>query len=153
MSRLELAKELHAAARRKYLRRKVVTLGMNDLFQADLVEMIPYARINSGFKYMLTVIDVYSKYAWAVPVKSKNAVDVAKAMESVLSKGRVPKNLQTDLGKEFYNATFKRLVKKHNINHYSTYSNLKASIVERFNRTLKSKMWRYFTANGTYKWI
>jgi len=66
---------------------------------------------------------------------------------------RYPRNLQTDKGKEFYNAEMRGFVEKHGINHYSTYSVLKASIVERFNRTLKNSMWKYFTLNGTYKWL
>jgi len=63
---------------------------------------------------------------------------------------RCPKNLQIDMGKEFYNINVQKLFKKHNINHYSV---MKASIVERFNRTLKNDMWRQFTHNGNYKWI
>ena len=67
--------------------------------------------------------------------------------------GRCPKNLQTDMGKEFYNANVQEFLKKHGINHYSTYSVMKASVVERFNRTLKNNMWKQFTLNGNYKWI
>jgi hypothetical protein len=66
---------------------------------------------------------------------------------------RYPKNLQTDNGKEFYNKMFSDLMRKYKINHYSTFSSLKASIIERFNRTLKEKMWREFSLNGSYKWV
>ncbi|CAD7001699.1 unnamed protein product [Ceratitis capitata] len=69
------------------------------------------------------------------------------------STSRIPKNLQTDDGKEFYNANFKRLLQTKNINHYSTFSSLKASIIERFNRTLKGMMWKEFSFRGTHKWI
>jgi len=62
-------------------------------------------------------------------------------------------NLQTDRGKEFYNADVQKILKNHNVNHYSTYSTLKASVVERFNRTLKNDMWKMFTLNDNYKWI
>lgn len=145
-----VAQELHAPARRRYPRRRVVIKGFNDLFQADLVDMNNYP--DKGFKYILTVIDCYSKYLWAVPVKTKNGSDVTAAMTGVLRE-RAPKNLQTDRGTEFYNSQFKALMRRHNINHYSTYSNLKASIVERVNRTLKEIMWRDFTARGNYKWV
>ena len=64
----------------------------------------------------------------------------------------IPKNLQTDDGKEFFNTQFSKLMIKQQINHYSTYSVLKASIIERFNRTLKSMMWKEFSARGSYKW-
>ena len=101
----------------------------------------------------MTIIDIFSKYAWAIPVKRKNGQDVTAAMQSVLKQGRVPKNLHTDQGKEFYNSNFENLMKKYNIHLYSTYSNLKASIVERFNRTLKSRMWVHFSLNGNHKWL
>ncbi|KAL4103948.1 hypothetical protein QTP88_011307 [Uroleucon formosanum] len=119
---------------------------------ADLVEMIPYSKQNKGFKYILCVIDCFTKLAWATPLKSKSAKEVSSAMSKILLK-RAPKLLQLDNGKEFYNSTFDALMKKHNIHKYSTYSTMKACIVERFNRTLKEKMFREFTARGTHEWV
>lgn len=153
MEHQSLVEELHKPARRNYPRRKFNMRGLDETWQADLVEMQPYARENKDIKYLLTIIDVLSKFAWAVPVKRKTARDVTAAMESVLRQGRVPTNLQTDNGKEFYNVNFQNLMSKNHINHYSSYSNLKASIVERFNRTLKNKMWLKFSLRGTYKWL
>ena len=75
----KLVKELHAPARRNFPRRRVVVHDRDDLWQADVVEMRPYARFNKGYNYILTVIDVLSKYAWALPLKSKNGSDVAAA--------------------------------------------------------------------------
>src|SRR6185436_8299968 len=115
--------------------------------------MIPYSINNKGYKYLLTVIDVFSKYAWSVPIKNKSATSVTNAFKSILNQGRKPTNLQSDRGLEFYNNHFKNLMKEYNINHYSTYSNLKASVCKRFNRTLKEKMWKQFTINGNYKWL
>ena len=149
----QVARELHAPARRHYPRRRTVIKGYNDLFQADLVEMIPYARENRGYRYILMVIDAYSKYLWAAPVKSKGGKDVTEAMEQILSEGRVPQNLQTDHGREFYNPDFRQLMTRHNINHYSSYGTTKASIVERANRTIKNWMWRDFNYYGSYKWL
>lgn len=153
MERQRVVEELHKPSRRNYPRRKFDVRGYDESWQADLVEMIPYARENKGYRYMLTVIDVFSKYAWAVPVKRKSGEDVTAGMESILKQGRIPKNLQTDRGKEFYNSNFDKLIKKYRINLYSTYTNLKASIVERFNRTLKNRMWIQFSLNGSYKWL
>lgn len=144
--------ELHKPARRNFQRRRVIVKGLNDLFQADLVEMLPYAKVNKNFNYILTVIDCFSKYAWAIPVKHKSAKYVADAMYIVL-KERAPKNLQTDNGTEFYNKNFKALMKEYGINHYSVYSTKKACIVERFNRTLKGLMYKYFSLHGSYKWL
>lgn len=148
-----LVEELHKPARRNYQRRRFTVRGLDETWQADLVEMQPYAKENKGYKYLLTVIDIFSKYAWAVPVKQKTGSEVASAMKSVLQQGRIPKNLHTDRGKEFYNTSFQSLMKQYNINLYSTYSNLKASICERFNRTLKNKMWMQFSLRGKYKWL
>ena len=122
--------------------------GIDEAWQADLVEMQPYARENKGYRYLLIIIDVFSKFPWAVPVKSKSGIDVTTAMKNVLIQGRVPKNLQTERGKEFYNSNFKKLMEQYKIKLYSTYSNLKASICERLNRTLKNKMWIQFRFSG-----
>lgn len=148
-----IANELHRPARRNYARRYVDVRGLDETWQADLVDMSAYSAVNKGYKFLLTIIDIFSKFAWGVPIKSKNACDVTGAMKSVLALGRVPKHLHVDQGKEFYNKEFKALMKHHGINMYSTFSNLKASICERFNRTLKNKMWRQFTLRGSHKWI
>ena len=148
-----IAEELHKPARRKFLRRKVDIRDLNETFEGDLIDMSSYAKENKGFKFLLTVIDTFSKFAYAIPLKSKNATDVTSAFEKILKKGRIPKHLHVDRGKEFYNNLFKSLMKKYNINLFSTYSNIKASIVERFNRTLKEKMWKKFTSQGNYKWV
>lgn len=147
-----LVDELHKPARRNYLRRHVDIRGLDETWQADLVDMSAYASKNSGYKFLLTVIDIFSKYAWAVAIKTKNGKDVTNAMKSILGH-RVPHKLHVDQGKEFYNKEFKSLMKKYNIELYSTFSNLKASICERFNRTLKTNMWKQFTLRGNYKWV
>ena len=146
-----LAYEMHAPARKTFPRRRFKVLGIGDLLQGDLVEMQPYAKENNGYRYMLTLIDCFSKKAWAVPIKDKTGINVTKAMVSVLP--LKVKNLQTDAGKEFFNKEFKALMEKRNINHYHTFSNMKAAIVERFNKTLKNWMWREFSVQGDYKWL
>jgi len=146
-----IAHELHKPARKNFPRRRVKVLGIGDLLQADLVEMLPYAKENEGYKYLLTLIDCFSKKAYAAPVKDKTAKNVKSAMESILPNN--VRNLQTDAGKEFFNTEFSEFMKQRNINHYHTYTHLKASIVERFNRTLKNWMWEVFSAQGSYRWL
>ena len=107
-----------------------------------------FSSFNIGFKYILTIIDVFSKYTWAVPIKDKSAASVTKACEKIIS-DRNPKKLWVDEGKEFHNATFKKLLDKHKIYMYSTFNEGKAVVIELFNRTLKNIMWKYFTANNT----
>lgn len=150
---MDVVTELHRPARRNYPRRRVNIRDLDETWQADLVDMSAYAKANDGHKFLLTVIDNFSKYAWAEPLKRKNGADVTAAMNSILNKGRVPQKLQVDAGKEFYNHEFQTLMKKHDIHMYSTFSNLKASIVERFNRTLKTKMWMQFSYRGSYRWL
>ena len=171
---IQLIDELHKPLRKNFKRRCVSIRGFDDLWQIDLVEMIPYANINNDNKYILTVIDTFSKYAWAVPLKSKKCSTVTKAFENIINQGRIPKNLQSDQGNEFYGKEFQYMVKLRGINHYSTFSELKvkfkllylnfivpysffillfqASIVERFNRTLKNKMYKRFSLQMSYKW-
>ena len=151
--KIRLVEELHAPVRKNFERRHVIVYGYDDLWQADLVDMRQFSRFNNKNQYILTIIDVFSKFAWALPIKTKNGKDVARAFSSVLDGGRKPENLQTDNGKEFYNKEFQQLMKKYGVNHYSTFSILKASVVERFNRTLKNNMWKLFTLHGNYKWL
>jgi hypothetical protein len=152
MSKREIAYELHKTARKNYTRRIVNVYGKNDLWQADLIEMIPYAKKNNGFKYILCIVDCFTKCSWAVPLKTKTGKEVTKAFATILL-DRSPKLLQVDNGKEFYNKIFDALMTKHKIKKYSTFSTTKACIVERFNRTLKGKMFRELTANGSHEWV
>jgi hypothetical protein len=154
MSKLALVNELHRQARRNFLRRQTIMRGIDDTLQADLVEMIPYAKQNNNMKYILTVINIFSKMAYARPIKNKTGPEVTKAMESILnSMGHPIHNLHVDEGKEFYNKHMKKLLADRNIHLYSTFTTKKAAICERFNRTLKNKMWKKFSYRGPHKWI
>ncbi|XP_050449699.1 uncharacterized protein LOC126850601 [Cataglyphis hispanica] len=129
--------ELHALARRNFSRKRVVVRGYYDLWQADIVKMHLYARFNRGHHYIFTIINVLSKYTWAVSLKNKGRSETADAITEIIRDSkRYPRIMQTDMEKKFYNTDVQRLMKKHDIKHYSTYLVLKASIVERFNRTL-----------------
>jgi len=154
MSKQQIVNEIHKAARKKFLRRSVILKGIDDLWQADLIDMQSLRKYNKGYNYVLLVMDCFSKYAWAEPLKSKNKLDVTRAFEHILSlSNRKPVNLQTDSGTEFYNNTFQTLMRRYNINHYSSYSTKKASIVERLIKTIKNKLYEYFSFNGNYKWL
>lgn len=149
----KVALELHKPARRKYPRRRVTTKGILDLMEVDLVEMLPYAKLNKSNNYILTAIDVFTKKAYAEPVKRKTGKDVSEAFSKILRKSGTPKHVHSDRGKEFYNHEFKKLMEQHKINHYSTWSPMKATVVERFNRSLKELMYKKFSIQGSYKWI
>lgn len=153
MSKADVVNEIHKFARVNFLRRNVIMKDIDDLWQADLIDMQAIAKENKNFKYILAIIDTFSKYAWTFPLKSKNKDDVSAAFKVLLDKKRCPVNLQTDNGTEFYNVKFNKLMKDYQINHYSTFSTKKASIVERFIRTLKSKLYKEFSLKGNYNWI
>lgn len=152
MSKLDVVTEIHKNARVNFLRRRVIMKDIDDTWQADLIDMLAISNVNSGNKYILVVIDTFSKFAWAYALKQKNQETVASAFQNLLKQGRIPKNLQTDLGTEFYNIKFNNLMKTYKINHYSTYTTKKAAIAERFIRTLKSKLYKQFSLKGNYRW-
>ena len=150
----ELADELHKPIRRKFKKRVVFAKNVDDIWAADLVEMQPFSKFNDGYKYILMIIDVFSKFGWGVPLKTKTGIAVAEALKEIFKKNNKPPNaLWTDKGKEFYNKSLERLLAKNNVKLYSTENEEKASVVERWNRTIKTKMWKYFTANNTKKYI
>ena len=147
----DLAYTLHKPRRRRFPTVPVIVGGLDDQWVADLVEVQPLAKYNRGIRYLLTVLDVLSKYAWVQPLKDKTGVALVHAFEKILKGRRHPNRLQTDRGKEFYNRTFQRWLDEQDIQHFSTEGDAKASVVERFNRTLKERLYRYFTATNTLR--
>ena len=117
---------------------------------ADIQSM---QKFNDGYRYLLICIDVFSKYAWVVPLKNKTGPSLVNAFKVILSSGRKPEKIMTDQGTEFLNQHFRALMQKEDIELYNTYNETKASIVERLIRTLKTKMWRYFTAKKNMRYI
>lgn len=152
MSKADVVKEIHKYARRNFTRRRFIQRGLDDTWQIDLIDLQKYSRDNGGYKYILVCIDTFSKYLWMRPLKSKNKTDVCHAMAEILRGARRPTNLQSDSGKEFYNRDFQILMKRYNINHYSTFTIMKASIAERVIKTLKHWLWQLFTLHGSYNW-
>jgi hypothetical protein len=146
---------LHKPCRKKFSRNPTVVHGIDSQWQADLADMQDYADSNDGNRYIFTVIDVFSKFAWAIPVKKKDSKLMKDAFVSLFEKSspRIPERLQTDKGLEFYNSSVQNLLKSKHIHHFSTESSLKAAIVERFNRTLKTKIENYLTANQTHRYV
>ena len=147
-----LAEELHRPIRKHFTKRYVFVRNVDDIFGADLIDMQALSKQNKGYKYILMVEDIFSKYGWAVPLKTKTGIAVRDALKQIF-KQHVPKKLWTDAGWEFYNTEVKALLKKHDITLYSTENEEKCSVVERWNRTIKTKLWKYFTANHTHKYI
>jgi vacuolar-type H+-ATPase subunit E/Vma4 len=154
MTKREIVEEIHRYARKNFERRKYSMRGIADTLQADLIDMQQFKRKNRGYRYILIAIDVFSKRAYAVPLEDKTGKTTTEAMEKILKQvGEPIRNLQTDDGKEFFNREMKQLLMEYgNINHYSTYTVKKASIVERLIRTIKRKLYMEFSLKGSYKW-
>ena len=99
------------------------------------------------------IIDVFSKYGWAIPLKTKTGPEAAKVFQDLWKTQSPPQKLWTDKGKEFYNKSMKEVLKNNNVELYSAENEEKSSVVERWNRTIKRNMWKYFTANNTSTYI
>lgn len=150
----QIVSELHKPARKNFRRRRMNIKGFDETHQADLADMSIYAQDNNGYKFIFVLIDCFSKYLWTHPLKDKSGITCAAAIENIFNTSRrVPKNLHTDLGREFYNKNFQSVMKKYNINHYSTYTIKKAFMAERVIRTIKEQLYKLFSLNGSYDWL
>ena len=151
----ELSYTLHKPARRRFPTLPTKVFSIDEQFVMDLVDVQKLAKYNRGNKYLLTVIDVLSKYAWVIPLKNKGATAMVEALQKLwktLGK-RTPQSIQTDQGSEFYNQKVQAFFKAKGVIHFSTQGDSHGAVVERFNRTLKTKMYRYFTAHNTLNYM
>jgi transposase InsO family protein len=146
---------LHKPVRKKFDRRQTLSLGIDHLHQADLADMSSVARQNDGKRFVLIVIDVFSKFCWARAVADKSGLSIRDAYKAVLtSDSRRPVYLQTDRGKEFHNALFQELLRANGITLYSSQNyDVKCAVVERVIRTLKQKIYRYMTYKNTQRYV
>ena len=143
---------------RRHKSQKTYVKELADQIQLDLVDMGKYKHKNRGYYWILTGVKVLSRYAFAIPVYRKDTKKMTDSVEKLLEKFKVwfdkyPNVVQFDDGKEFYNVGVKTLLEDNDIRYFSTQSDKKAAIVERFNRTLKTMMWKYFYSKGTNNWV
>ena len=146
---------LHKPVRYNFPRNRVIVTGIDDRWQADLVDVSSLARFNKGCEFLLTFIDVFSnsKFAWVVPLRNKSGETLVNGFQSILDTGRSSEKLQTDKGTEFLNHNFQSFLKENSIHFFTTNGELKESVVERFNRSLKTRMWKYFRAKNTRVYV
>ena len=143
---------LHKIVRKPRLYRRVIVKGVNELYQADLVDFQKHVIENDGYRYVCFVIDAFSKKLWVFKLKNKTGMSLKKALQMFLLVNR-PKKMQVDQGTEFFNSTFARMMEAFGIILYHTYSDKKASIVERVQRTIREKLGRLFTKNNNHRWV
>ncbi len=137
--------------RRKFERRKVLVRGVQHQFQADLMDFSAIANYNYNFKYVLTVIDCFSRKAFAKPLRSKKGFLLSRALKEAFEFLGTPKKLQTDQGSEFFNQDVRKFLREKDVAHFFTKQELKAQMVERFNRTLRNKIAKFIFGENTLK--
>jgi transposase InsO family protein len=152
---------LHKPVRKRFHRNPYTVNNIMDVWEADLLDVQNLSKYNDSYKFVLTVIDVFSKYLHAVPLKTKAAPSVTTAFQSILKDRRYnepykrrPLILRTDRGKEFLNTTFQNMLQREGIE-FQIYKNpdVKCSVVERVQRTIREKLNKYFTYKNTYRFI
>ena len=162
-----LAKEVFSPQITKFKRQRLIPLHQDEKWSADLIDKSSLSKYNNNYKFILTVIDIFTKYAWALPLKNKCGLSITIGFKTILSEGRKPEKLWVDRGSGFYNKTVKSLLKEYGtgkaasgisenasqIELYSTYSDLKAVFIERFNRTLLHIINKPIFINGDGNWV
>ena len=144
----KLAEELHKPIIRKFNRRKVISLFIDNVWIADLADMELFGnKFNKGFRFLLCVIDIYSKDAWVIPLKDKKVITITNAFQEILDESnRKPNKIWADKGSEFYNRSMKSFLQDNDVETYSTHNEGKSVLAERFIRTLKNKNCEYMTS-------
>lgn len=145
---------LQKPVRQSFKKARVVVAGIDDQFDADLADVSNISHENDGVKYLLVVIDIFSKYLWIQPLKNKTAHEVVKGFKHIFDGGRTCKKLRTDNGSEIISKVTRAYLKREGIYYFTTQnSNTKANIAERVIQTIKNMMYRYFTENRTHRYI
>ncbi|KAK7595000.1 hypothetical protein V9T40_001433 [Parthenolecanium corni] len=151
---MEEAKELHRKVVKKFQKRRIITKGIDDIWAADLLIMNQYSTRNKGYNYIFNVIDTFSKFLFAVPLKKKSGEEVAVAFSKILkTSNRCPTKLHVDRGKEFVNKEFQTVLKENKIEMYHTFNEEKSAIAERVNRTINEKLKLHFEVTQKFRWI
>ena len=147
------ANQIHKSYKKKNFI-SIVAFFPGDIYQMDLLDFSLYSRQNHGYNFCLCVVDVYSRYAWIIPCKNKTGEEVASAIKKVFET-KVPNNITSDNGKEFKNSSVEKLLEENNVkSHYAEPGDHnRMGIVERFNRTVRDIIKKYWEANDTHNWV
>ena len=147
----DLSNELNKPTINKFERQKIIVNHINEIHSTDLVDMSQYSKINKGYKYIFTNIDVFSKIAYGFPLKSKKIQDVKPCFEKIF-KNNKPKFIWSDKEPAFLSKEMQQFFKDNNVKIYHTNSHLKAVVIERFNRSLRELMMKEFVKNNNTVW-
>ena len=150
----EIVKEIFSPVIKKFQRIQIQTHYKDECWSIDLIDRSSLSKYNKNYKFIFTIIDNHTKYAWAIPLKDKSGKSTTTAFKSLIEKTkRKPDKIWSDRGKEFYNKTFLDFLKQNEIQIYSTNSDLKAVFVERFNRTLLDLIKKPMYIEGKACWL
>ena len=150
----EITKEIFSPVIKKFQRIQIQTHYKDECWSIDLIDRSSLSKYNKNYKFIFTIIDNHTKYAWVIPLKDKSGKSTTAALKGLIEKEkRKPHKIWSDRGKEFYNTTFLHYLKEQNIQIYSTHSDLKAVFVERFNRTLLDLIKEPMYIEGKGNWL
>ena len=145
--------QMYKSSKKTFPRRKVITSYLNDQWDIDLIDMSSFAKENDNIKYLLTIIDIFSRYAYVYPLRSKSQEEIISAMKNILKQNK-PDNIRSDKGGEFTGTKIKKYFQDNNINHFVTQNDqIKSNYIERLNRTLKNKLFKYMYHNQTHRYL
>ena len=147
----DLSNELNKPVINKFERKKIIVNHIDEIHSCDLVDMQKYSRVNKGYKYIFTNIDIFSKYAWSFPLKTKTIKEIKSCFQKIFNE-RKPKYIWSDQESSFFSKEMQQFFKDNNVKIYHTHSDLKAVIIERFNRSLRELMMKEFVKNNNTVW-
>ena len=152
--KVQLAHELHKLIIKRFNKRKVYSSFKDNIWGVDLADMQLLSKLNKGFRFLLYVIDIFSKYAGVIPLKDKKGISIVNAFQIILKQSkRKPNKIWVDKGSEFYNNSFKKWLKDNDMEMYSTNNEGKSIVAERFIQTLKNKIYKYMTSISKHVYI
>lgn len=144
---------VHKQYQRHFKRRQVIATYMDYMWDIDLAVFDSFKSANDNYLYFLLAIDIFSRYVWTVPLKSKKATDIVKALQQIFKGSRIPDYVRADKGTEFVNQKVKSFLKTHHVKFFVTHNSVKASYAERTIKSIKKKLVRIMTHRQSHKWI
>ena len=146
--------QLHKPVIKRFKRRKTIA-NFQEQIQADLVDLNHISKDNNSFRYLITAVDVFSKKGWVEPIKRKDTKSVVDGFEKILQSMKfTPRIFHSDQGKEFVNSSFQAMLKRYNIEYFTSKdASIKCALVERFNRTILNKIYKFLTKNNTHRYL
>ena len=147
----DLSEELNKPVINKFERKKVVVNHIDEIHSCDLVDMVKYSKVYKGYKYIFTNVDIFSKYAWSFPLKTKTIKEIKSCFQKIF-KEQKPSYIWSDQESAFFFKEMLKFFEDHNIKIYYTFSILKAVIIERFNRSLRELMMKSFVKSNNTVW-